>query len=211
MNVRYLLLLGYLFGLSSLVIAQDEKEQLIRNDIGMNVGQIGMGILNTKTIPFNLMYKHYSKSNQAYRFGLGTYITTNKKLSEGSDSQSSFSRTNVFILFGKEFQKSINNNWMWHWGMDVSPQFHYAHIEIYEDNKSTDSRFRIYELRLAPLTGIRYNINSRFYFSAEVKLAASYMKSFVSELDLQQNTEENSVHNSLRLKPNLGLLVFYRL
>ena len=186
-----------------------------QNDIGFNTTFALQGVFNSNQTPFSLIYKRYSAEKKALRLGVDTYVNINKTDSKTSTSTfDDFSYGYVGLVVGMEFQKQIDKRWVWYYGGDFVPYYSFdvrdsfSNGELFreEENKAFGLGFR-------PFLGIRFDLSSRLYLSAEANLLLSYGRkknyvSFVGNSVPLTDTEASSF--VLSANPATGLFLFYR-
>jgi hypothetical protein len=161
------------------------------------------------------MYKKYKTDKKALRFGIDGYFHVNdynEKSTYTSFSNTSYISTDISV--GKEFQKSINERWVWYSGGDIVHSYYSNSNDYFQNNIKVQTQ-RNYNLGigLRPFIGIRFNINSRLYLSAEASLIAryTYSRHYAKNLDSSTVTiDRRGSSVSTSLSPASGLYLFYR-
>ncbi len=190
------------------------EEKKYSNDVGFNTTFLLNGVFNSGQTPFTLMYKKYKDNNNPLRFG----VRLNANLSDINEkSQSTYSNQsnlNFSAVIGKEFQKEINQNWVWYFGGDIIPSFQYYNSEYSSSNsyKQTTTDKRV-GLGFMPFLGIRFNINSRLYLSTEFSFGPtySYTWSQIEEENPTNTIKDIETGNfNFSMNPAYGLFLYYR-
>lgn len=212
----------FLFVVSS---AQKKSADTVYNhkhDIGFNTIFVFNGILNPSRTPFSVMYKRYTKNNQAFRMGMTSGLNLFKydpssTFDSTNTTYSTNSYYNLSLTFGKEFQRVIGTKWVWYYGVDVVPYYSYNEFTQLINgtaNENYTSTRRTYSMSGRPFLGIRFNINSRLYLSAEANLSITYSKNsaitknYVNTVGANSNVKSSSF--SIDLTPASGMYLYYR-
>jgi hypothetical protein len=201
--------------LCSFAQAQENETKNFKQDIGFNTTFLLGGIFNSSSTPFSIMYKKYSSENKALRFGVSAVLDRKDFTDKAATSNYNNSDQYDFSLsIGKEFQKNITDKWIWYSGGDIVPSFSYHATDYFSGVTKTYAYKTTYiGLALRPFLGIRYNINSRLYLSAEASLQAKYSYGKEYETYAPNNTVQTDARGSrisLSLSPASGLFLFYR-
>jgi hypothetical protein len=199
------------------VAQQVSSPEKYTNDIGFNTTFLLQSVFNSDGTPFSLMYKKYISDNTALRFGLNAFANLNSLPNENSPSQS-YSRSataNISLSFGKEFQKHLQKNWTWYGGGDIIPSYSVNNSDSYQNGEQNDSRrYKSYDIGARPFLGIRYDISTRLYLSAEASLKIQYAHSMQFYKTFKPTevvvTDNSNEHLSFSMSPASGLFLFYR-
>lgn len=197
------------------VLAQDEDPQILKRDVGFNTTFIVQGILQSDQTPFSLMFKKYVAENKAIRIGVDLFFNLDDTDGyPGSTTYFNASAGSFAIAIGKEYQKPIDERWVWYFGGDSVPFFAFNNQEQYQNgNLYSESESSSVGVSLRPFLGIRFNLNSRLYLSAEanVGLQYAYQKNMVKYADTADPYVDSQSNNfSFTMNPASGLFLYYR-
>ena len=197
------------------VFAQEEVPQAYQRDIGFNTTFILQGVLQSDQTPFSLMLKKYVAENKAIRIGVDLFFNLDD--TDGYAGSTTYFNTSVgslSIAIGKEYQKPIDERWVWYFGGDSVPFFAFNNQEQYQNgNLYSESESSSVGVSLRPFLGIRFNLNSRLYLSAEanVGLQYAYQKNMVKYADTADPYVDSQSNNfSFTMNPASGLFLYYR-
>lgn len=194
--------------------AQDDSGSAFTHDIGFNTRFIFEGVFNSQSTPFAMVYKKYTAENRANRYGLAASVNLQDLSDYGTGSYHVYSRAHVRLMLGKEIQRPITQKWVWFYGGDLEPFYHFEETETHA-NEALYSLSQHSEtgINVRPFLAIRYNIHDRLYVSTEASVNCSY--SFERQkTELYQPAEplrEAESHNlSLYLGAAYGIFLYYR-
>lgn len=196
------------------VFAQEEVPQTYHKDIGFNTTFILQGVLQSDQTPFSLMFKKYVAENKAIRIGVDLYLNVDDTNGYGSSSYFSTSVGSFAIAIGKEYQKPIDKRWTWYFGGDSVPFYTFNNQDYYQSGDlNSESESSSVGVSLRPFLGIRFNLNSRLYLSAEanVGLQYAYKKNMLQYVDSTDPIVDSQTNNfSFTTNPASGLFLYYR-
>lgn len=197
------------------VFAQEEVPQTYKKDIGFNTTFILQGVLQSDQTPFSLMLKKYIAENKAIRIGVDLFFDLDDTDSNaGSTAYFNTSAGTLSLAIGKEYQKPIDERWVWYFGGDSVPFYTFNNQDYYQGgdlNAETESSSVGVSLR--PFLGIRFNLNPRLYLSAEanVGLQYAYQKNMVKYTGTSDPYVDSQSNNfSFTMNPASGLFLYYR-
>ena len=182
---RKLLLSILLLALGHLAHAQTPDSVFYRHHIGLNTRIVLDRLIDPDSrMPLQLMYKYQLSPNGAVRIGAeGLYA---KSDSTRSFTDRSDKVTNYLLggSVGYEWQKPLNKIFMLYYGADAFYRHQGKNIEIlnryaepypsqYQVDDYVDDRLSTLSAGLKPFVGLRANIGSKFYLSAETALKMS--------------------------------------
>jgi hypothetical protein len=201
--------------LSFIACAQSTSEdKKYNNDVGFNTTFLFTGILNSGQTPFTLMYKKYNSNQNPLRFGIRSSINLTDYTPNSGSNYNNINDINIGFVIGKEFQKAINQNWIWYYGGDIVPAFEYFKSENYYNNNLNQSYlYKSIGIGFMPFLGIRFNINERLYLSTEFSFGPTY--AYISVLDKIENPEivnrdTKGGYFNFSMNPAYGLFLYYR-
>lgn len=205
--------------ISVLAIGQTEQADSTKNHIGFNTSFLVSSIFQSSpnASPFTMMYKRQVKKNQALRLGASTQL-----FFEDSQpiSNTSITRVNQSVLklsLGEEFQRKLTRYWTWYGGGDIIAG--YSRETIESPGSTTPKKTETaYSGALRPFLGIRFDINSRLYLSAEASLSFEYSNSKSSRTEMFSTPsggigiETSYTRNRFTIltSPAAGIFFFYR-
>jgi hypothetical protein len=198
---------------------QTESNQEYKHDLGFNTTFIFQNLVSSSGTPISLMYKKYTASNKAFRFGGEVGVDLRTEDPRSSSYYTNQSDIDIALTFGKEKQSNINKHWVFYYGGDLVPFLIQSRFQDYNNNHlSWDYYSQNFGIGLRPFLGIRYAINSKLYVSAEASLSMRYgystrlNKSFTYNPDqvvyVQTDSKGNNI--SAHLYPASGIFLFYR-
>ncbi len=195
--------------------SQENSQAPLTKDIGFNTTFIFQGILNSGATPFSLMYKKYTSENTANRIGLNLSFNVNEVNGGLNANYNENTYANLELSLGKERQKPINEKWTWFYGGDILPFYTLSNSDIFQSGqKFLTNESSTVGLGLRPFIGVRFNINTRLYLSAEASINArySYTKNSQDYVQPGWSDDDKEVHNiSFFANPATGLFLYYRL
>lgn len=195
-----------------------------KHDIGFNTSFILEGILNTGGNSLSLLYKTYDSDHTAWRFGINGSVSSSKNSADqvtGSQAtyRAEYTSVSVDLTIGREFQKPINQKWIWYYGADLNP-FYWLSDDKNFINYVAPGAMREFEdsgygLRVRSFLAIRFNINERLYLSAEASASVGYSRreSYTSLPDYQNVlsiTETEGSNVNFSASPASGIFFNYR-
>lgn len=210
--VIYCCVAGNLFG-------QADTVKTFKQDVGFNTTFVLDGVFSSSWMPFTLMYKKYSSDRSATRLGASLNIDWSDPSSYSGDNNQSASYISsafVSLSIGREFQKRINNKWVWYYGADLVPSFSQTQYVYYQNGiRVQKNDGKTYGVSARPFLGIRFDINHRLYLSAEANLSAGYKRNInKQELSYPNNPvskgESKGSNVSFSMSPASGLFLYYR-
>lgn len=199
----------------SFVFAQEEVPRTFQKDIGFNTTFILQGILQSDQTPFSLMLKKYVAEDKAIRIGIDfSFNLDDTNGYPGSAAYFNTSAGTLSLAIGKEYQKPIDKRWVWFFGGDSVPFFTFNNQDYYQNGDlNSESESSSVGVSLRPFLGIRFNLNSRLYLSAEanVGLQYAYQKNMVQYADTVEPYVDSQSNNfSFTMNPASGLFLYYR-
>lgn len=195
--------------------AQENPPPVLTKDIGFNTTFIFQGILNSGSAPFSLMYKKYTSENAANRFGLDVSFNMNNVNGSLNANYDENTDADIELSLGKERQKPINEKWTWFYGGDVLPFYSLSRSQVFQNGqKVMTGQSSSAGLGLRPFIGVRFNVNTRLYLSAEASVNARYAYTKNSQDYVQPGwtDDDKEIHRiSFFAYPANGLFLYYRL
>lgn len=168
--------------------------------------------------PFTLMYKRYTSAVVAKRFGIGGNFHRSEDVRNFSNTSpyGDHSSAIINLIVGKEAQRTITKSWYWYYGGDLMPSYSFNRSQTYQGDSITNRiRNKSYGLTARPFLGLRFNIHSKLYLSAEASMNLSYSRSEQSARyypDSQQGNNRAVKNTSwaLNFVPANGIFIYYR-
>ena len=202
-----LLLPAALLALASPALAQEappDSAHFYKHHFGLTASPVLDHFFTAnRSLPIGLLYKHQTKPNRLWRYGL----VLNQNYSRQDEYKPNYSPTNLYIndrytnsnfglsgSVGREYSQRFAQRWTGTAGADLSIGFsQYKYIRTYQQlgNPATNTpsievadgaRQRYYQASLAPFAGIRFQLWSSLYISAESAVQFNYLRETVNNL-----------------------------
>jgi hypothetical protein len=202
-----------------------------KNEIGVNVSPILVGLLNNSLIPqenrLSVSYKRILNKKSALRFALGVDNNGNLESSQSKLNDTTFykhynfSSTSPFIRLGYEryFGK---HKIKWFYGADIvvgkyKSSYSYTNSKSWSDNSSnktfneTSSTIEInnennYLLGISPFIGTKYPLSKRFSISAQLGFDTNFQSGYFTQNATNTSSSKKTKSSIVNMNSSPGII-----